>query len=57
MDKIHTNIGKTKAEIIFELLKTLNIGDCEMYRGDKVDFAIKQYNRLLEEGVIVENGE
>lgn len=50
---VKTNLGKTKAEIIFELVKSLNAGnsgDC----NERVPIAIHQYERLVRNGIIVE---
>lgn len=54
-----TNIGKTKEEIIFELVLSLNKGDSGyLWSGDKatprVNAALAQYEALVEKGVIRE---
>jgi hypothetical protein len=46
-----TNIGKTREDIIFELVKSLNIGNSG-YVDSRVDYAIEQYNQLVRSGVI-----
>lgn len=55
---IKTNLEKTQSEIIFELLKSLNKGDSYYTLGgkekDRVWYAVYQYERLVEEGVIKE---
>jgi peroxiredoxin len=48
-----TNIGKTKVEIILELVLSLNAGGFG-YFSKRVDFAIEQYNMLVEKGIIKE---
>ena len=49
-----TNLGKTKAEIILELVKSLNAGNTS-YSGDRVALAIQQYKQLLQAGIIKED--
>ena len=51
-----TNIGKSKGEIVLELLVSLNQGDSG-YRDveSRVDNAIKQYDALVARGIIVED--
>ena len=56
---ISTNIGKTKEEIILELLLSLNQGDVGYLtkNGDytpRIDVAIGQYNALVNLGIIIE---
>jgi hypothetical protein len=46
-----TNLNKTKEEIIYELVLSLNKGNCG-YSGDRVDMAIRQYNSLVNFGLI-----
>ena len=48
-----TNLGKTREEIIFEILLSLNKGnsECVDYR---VSNAIRQYNQLVKNGFVVE---
>ena len=48
-----TNLNKTKEEIIYELLISLNQGNSGG-ASTRVDVARKQYELLLEEGVIKE---
>lgn len=43
----------TKAEIVLELLKTLNQGQSG-YIENRVEHAIKQYEQLVEAGIIKE---
>jgi hypothetical protein len=50
-----TNIGKTKAEIILELVLALNRGDsCSV--DNRVHWAERQYEEMVEQGIIVEEG-
>lgn len=49
-----TNLNKTKAEIIFELLLSLNKGNTS-YSGDRVELAIRQYYDLVQKGIIKED--
>lgn len=56
-----TNLGKTREEIIFELLISINQGNSDYLRDygkatPRVDLAIDQYNVLVEKGIIVEDG-
>jgi len=48
-----TNLGKTKEEIVYELVLSLNQGDT-CYTKDRVCLAVTQYNQLVEEGIIEE---
>lgn len=48
-----TNLGKTKEEIIFEILLSMNKGNVSYY-GSRVCEAINQYHELVESGIIVE---
>ena len=50
---MNTNLGKTKEEIIFELLLSLNKGNSG-YIDDRIYKAIEQYDYLVSEGIIVE---
>lgn len=50
---MNTNLGKTKAEIILEILFSINKGDTS-YTYSRVNEAIIQYNELVERGIIVE---
>lgn len=58
MKTTKTNLGKTKEEIIYELLLSLNTGDSYYVKGteDRVWLAKSQYDRLVDEGVIKELG-
>jgi len=54
-----TNLNKTREEIIYELLISLNQGDCGyLWVGKeatpKIDLAIAQYDALVKRGVIKE---
>ena len=49
-----TNTGKTKAEIILELVLSLNKSDFG-FADKRVDYAINQYNQLVAQGIIKEN--
>ena len=53
------NIGKTKEEIIYEILLSLNTGDSYYVKGteDRVWLAKYQYERLVNERVIEELGD
>ena len=59
MNTTNTNIGKTKEEIIYELLLSLNTGDSYYVKGteDRIWLAKHQYERLVNEGVIKELGD
>ena len=48
-----TNLSKTREEIIYELVLSLNNGDCS-YIGDRVEIAIRQYDEFVRCGVIKE---
>lgn len=48
-----TNLNKTKEEIIYELVLSLNKGD-SYYVDCRVDVALSQYNKLVEKGIIKE---
>ena len=48
-----TNLNKEKEEIIYELVLSLNKGN-SCYASERVEIAIEQYNRLLENGIITE---
>lgn len=48
-----TNLNKTKEEIIYELVRSLNQGNCS-YASDRVDIAVIQYNKMVENGIIKE---
>lgn len=49
---MNTNLGKTKEEIIYELVLSLNKGN---YGWDRVETAISQYNKLVQLGIIEES--
>ena len=51
-----TNTGKTKAEIILDLVISLNTGDSG-YINDRVPSAIYQYQQLVNAGIIEEEEE
>lgn len=54
MTSISTNImNKSKAQIILELVLSLNKGD-SYYVDQRVDVAIEQYNKLVKIGIIEE---
>ena len=59
MKTTKTNIGKTKEEIIYEILLSLNTGDSYYVKGteDRIWLAKCQYERLVNEGVIKELGD
>lgn len=48
-----TNLGKTKAEVILDLVISLNRGNSG-YIGERVRYATEQYSKLVESGVIKE---
>lgn len=50
------NLNKTREETIFELLLSINQGNSYYVSGDQdcIWYAINQYDRLVEEGVIKE---
>lgn len=50
---MNTNLGKTKEEIIYELLLSINRGNTG-YCADRVDLAITQYNYLVQKNIIIE---
>lgn len=57
-----TNLGLTKEEIIFELLKSVNQGDKCAYHDPlvydfRVDIAVRQYEYMVELGIIKEEPE
>lgn len=53
MNNINTNLDKTKGEIIFELVKSLNNGNSG-YIDRRVGYATQQYNELVDAGIITE---
>lgn len=59
MKTTKTNLGKTKEEIIYELLLSLNAGDNYYVRStdDRIQLAKHQYERLVDEGVIEKLGD
>lgn len=48
-----TNLGKVKAEVILDLVISLNRGNSG-YIDERVQYAIEQYDKLVESGVIKE---
>ena len=48
-----TNLNKTKEEIVYELVLSLNKGD-SYYVDQRVDVALEQYNKLVEKGIVKE---
>ena len=48
-----TNLNKTKEEIIYELVLSLNQGNCR-YAEDRVEIAMAQYEELVEEEIVKE---
>lgn len=48
-----TNLKKTREEIIYELLLSLNNGNSG-YINSRVEYAIEQYEKLVEENIIKE---
>lgn len=56
MKTINTNLRKTKEEIIYELLLSLNTGNSFYAQGeqDRIWFAEYQYKKLVKEGIVQE---
>lgn len=57
-----TNLGKSREEIIFELLISLNQGDSGYVKSGndispRIDIAIAQYDELVKKGVVFEINE
>lgn len=55
-----TSLFKNRAQIIYELLLSINIGNSDYLRSDgeatpRVDLAIAQYEALVKRGVIKES--
>lgn len=50
---METNLGKTKEEIVYEILLNLNRGNSGCI-DSRVKYAIEQYNLLVEQGIIKE---
>jgi len=48
-----TNLGKTKEEIIYELVLSLNKGD-SYYIDERVNVAMEQYDKLVKKGIVKE---
>lgn len=48
-----TNLGKTKAEVILDLVISLNRGNSG-YIDERVRYATEQYDKLVASGVIKE---
>lgn len=46
-----TNLNKTREEIIYELVLSLNNGNVS-YTDTRMELAIKQYNQLVQNGII-----
>lgn len=46
-----TNLNKTKDQIIYELLLSLNEGNCG-YVDSRVDYAVQQYEQLRKKGIV-----
>lgn len=53
MGQAVTNLNKTKEEIIYELVLSLNQGSSS-YASDRVNIAVIQYNKMVENGIIKE---
>lgn len=51
-----TNTGKTKVEVILDLVMSLNRGNSD-YINDRVPTAIYQYQQLVNAGIIEEEEE
>lgn len=49
-----TNLNKTKEEIVYELVLSLNQGNSCCVE-DRVDLALAQYEHLVEERIVVES--
>ncbi|MEE1255564.1 MAG: hypothetical protein UHN47_03505 [Lachnospiraceae bacterium] len=54
-----TNLNKSREEIIYELLISINQGNSDYLRSDgeatpRIDLAIAQYDALVKRGVIKE---
>ena len=54
-----TNLHKTKEQIIYEIMLSLNNGNCGYLYDDgeatpRIDLAIEQYDALVKRGVIQE---
>lgn len=49
-----TNLNKTREEIIYELVLSLNNGNSS-YVNDRVELAIDQYDKLVEKDIIKED--
>ena len=54
-----TNLGKSREEIIYEILLSLNKGDSDYaYNGTeatpRIDLAIAQYDALVKRGIVKE---
>ena len=57
---VYTILGKSKEQIIYELVLSLNSGNSyysydTSSNNDRVWLAKYQYDRMVEEGIIVEN--
>ena len=51
-----TNTGKTRAEVILELVISMNRGNCG-YINERVRYACEQYNELVKRSIIEEEEE
>ena len=49
-----TNLNKSKEQIVYELLLSLNNGN-NGYSSNRVNGAIEQYEQLIEKGIVVED--
>ena len=56
MKTINTNLGKTKEQIIYEILLSLNTGNSYYVQDeqDRIWFAEYQYKKLVKEGIVQE---
>lgn len=55
-----TNLNKTREEIIYELVLSLNKGDSyhatlNYEASPRINLAIEQYNFLVDRGIVIEN--
>ena len=48
-----TNLNKTREEIIYELLLSLNKSDSG-YIDERVRYAVQQYEKLVKQGIVME---
>lgn len=56
MKTINTNLGKTKEQIIYEILLSLNTGNSYYVQGEqeRIWLAEYQYKKLVKEGIVQE---